>query len=175
MNTMYKGLLVMLVVGVTTISAQNRKVDPVVSYDWIIGRWECKGITPAGEVDYMFAQQIERPQGSRWFRFHAVPKSGDVDPALASDTSFETYDSNAHLWRYFSFYDSGAYSVGTAPDFVNNKQSWTGYTYENGVRKAWGRIVFIKVSNNEKHEEFYKVRKGGKEEFVGTEVCTKIK
>jgi len=171
---MRKSLLLVLI-GVATMSAQSPKADPVLSYDWIIGRWECKGITPAGRVDYTFAQQIERPSGSRWFRFHAVPKSGDVDTELASDTSFETYDPKAHLWRYFSFYDSGAYSMGTAPDFVNGKQSWTGYTYEKGVRKSWGRIVFIKVNDNEKREEFYKVYKGGKEEFAGSEVCTKAK
>jgi len=43
------------------------------------------------------------------------------------------------------------------------------------VRKSWGRIVFIKVSDNEKREEFYKVTKGGKAEFAGSEVCTKVK
>ena len=130
-------------------TAQTQIPAPVLSYDWIIGRWGCKGITPAGKVDYTFAQQIERPSSSLWFRFHAVPVSGAVDRELASDTSFQTYDSKAHLWRYFAFYDSGAYSMGTAPDFVNNKQSWTGYTYEDGVRKSWGRIVFIKISDRD--------------------------
>jgi len=171
---MYKASILVLV-AVTMLLAQAPKPDPVTSYDWIIGRWECKGITPAGKVDYTFAQQIERPSGSRWFRFQAVPKTGDVDPQLASDTSFQTYDPSAHMWRYFSFYDSGAYSMGTAPDFVNNRQSWTGYTYDNGVRKSWGRIVFSKVSDDEKREEFFKARKGGKEDFMGTEVCTKLK
>jgi hypothetical protein len=134
-----------------------------------------QGLTPAGKVDYTFAQQIERPSGSRWFRFHTIPVSGQIDQRLASDTSFQTYDPSAHIWRYFSFYDSGAYSMGTAPDFVNNKQSWTGYTYEGGVRKSWGRIMFIKVNDHEKREEFYKARNGEKQEFTGSEVCTKSK
>jgi hypothetical protein len=167
--------LFLLLLAVIPISAQTPIPTPILSFDWIIGKWECKGVTPAGKIDYTFAQQIERPSGSRWFRFRAVSKSGDVDSELSSDTSFETYDPHAHLWRYFSFYDSGVYSMGTAPDFVNNKQSWTGYIYENGVRKSWGRIVFIKVNDQEKREEFYKVHKGGKEEFAGSEVCTKVK
>jgi len=36
------------------------------------------------------------------------------------------------------------------------------------------RIVFIKIDNDEKREEFYKACKDGKEDFVGTEVCTKL-
>jgi hypothetical protein len=171
---MYKRFFFVLLASIH-LFAQNPKADPVLSYDWIIGKWECKGITPTGKIDYTFAQQIERPSVSRWFRFHAVSKSGDVDPELAIDTSFETYDPKAHVWRYFSFYDSGVYSMGTAPDFVNDKQSWTGYTYENGVRKSWGRIVFMKVNDHEKREDFYKVQKGTKDEFVGSEVCTKLK
>jgi hypothetical protein len=172
---MQKTLFVIFLVSITSVSAQNRKADPVAAYDWIIGRWDCKGMTPDGKVDYTFAQQIERPPKSQWFRFHSIPKTGDIDPQVASDTSFQTFDPKAQLWRYFSFFDSGAYAMGTAPDFVNNRQSWTGNTYENGMQKSWGRILFIKISNDEKREDFYEEHKTGKEVFTGSEVCVKRK
>ncbi len=171
---MNKTLLLLLLTAVTVYAQTPAIPTAIQSYDWIIGRWGCNGVTPAGRVDYTFSQEIERPSRSYWFRFHAVSE-GRVDPALASDTSFETYEPKTHLWRYFSFYDSGAYSIGTARDFVDNQQTWTGYTYESGVRKSWGRIVFIKVSDREKREDFYQQRKNGKYESVGSEVCTKLK
>src|SRR5579864_3229246 len=124
---MYKRFFFVLLASIH-LFPQNPKADPVLSYDWIIGRWECKGITPAGKVDYTFAQQIERPPGSRWFRFHAVPKSSDVDPALASDTSFETYDSNARplalllflrLWSVLNRHRTGFRQGQTIVDWLH--------------------------------------------------------
>jgi hypothetical protein len=63
-------------------------------------------------------QQIERPPDTNWFRFHSTAGSGRVDPQLPTETAVQTFDSAAHLWRYFAFYNSGAYAVGTASDFV---------------------------------------------------------
>jgi hypothetical protein len=156
------------------VYAQAPATPPQIrAYDWIIGRWQCKGFTSTGKPEYTFSQQIERPPETNWFRFHSTAGSGRVDPQLSTETAFQTFDSAAHLWRYFAFYNSGAYAVGTASDFVGNKQSWTGVTYENGRQKSWGRIVFIKISATEKREEFYDIQ-NGKQKPAGNEVCTKV-
>ena len=161
------GLLVLLVSAVSSYAQTPVPPDTMHAYDFVIGRWTCKGVTPAGKVDYTITQEVERVPGGRWFRFQDVSSVG-------SGVSFLTYEPKTHLWRYISIHESGAYSMGTAPDFVGDKQTWTGYTYENGEWKPWGRIVFIKVSDREKREDFYKLANSGKYQFDGSEVCTKL-
>jgi hypothetical protein len=43
---MNKSLLVLLLTAVTVYAQTPAIPTAMESYDWIIGRWECKGVTP---------------------------------------------------------------------------------------------------------------------------------
>jgi len=84
-----------------------------------------------------------------------------------------TYQAKPHSWVYFDLYASGTYSIGSAPDWVGNKQVWTGNSYSNGERRSWGRIIFTKISDRKKREDYYRPDRAGKLFFKGSEVCEK--
>ncbi len=135
------------------------------SYDFVLGKWSCNGLTPQGKVDYTFTQEISKILNGHWFEFHDASRTG-------SGEAFMTYDGKA--WRYLSLQDSGEYGIGSSPGWTGNTQTWTGFEYSNGTRRSWGRIILKKISDHEKREDFYTPAKDGGARFVGSEVCTKI-
>ncbi len=143
----------------------NAIPDTMSSYDFVLGKWRCNGLTPEGKIDYTFTQEISKIMNGRWFEFHDISSAGGGE-------AFMTYDGKA--WRYLDINASGAYSIGSSPGWTGNAQTWTGYSYSNGTRRSWGRIIFTKVSDREKREDFYKPGKNGSLRFDGSEVCTKI-
>jgi len=145
----------------------NAIPDTMSSYDFLLGNWRCNGVTPQGKIDYTFTQENSKIMNGHWVKFHAVSSDG-------GDDAFATYDRKGHLWRYLSIDESGGYSIGSAPGWIGNTQTWTGYMYSNGKRRSWGRITFTKVSDREKREDFYAPGKDSRPRFVGSEVCTKI-
>ena len=161
------GFLALLLTAMTSYTQTPALPAAMHSYDFVVGRWQCHGVTPAGKVDYTFRQEVERPSDSHWFRFRTVSDKG-------SGMAFMTYEPKAHLWRYFYFDDSGPYSMGTAPDFIDNEQTWRGYTYNHGVRKSWGRVIVKKISDRERRGDFYEPLKSGKYRLVVSDICTKL-
>lgn len=157
----------MILIAIALVSATPswaQTVAPPVnhSYDFVLGRWNCNGLSTTGKVEYQFKQEVDK--FGEWFRFQNPQRT---------HIALMKFDAKTRLWRYFDFDDSGTHSIGTAPDFVNDRQTWTGSTTAgNGEVKSMPRIVFIKISNREKREDFYEL-KGGKYQFVGSEVCTK--
>jgi len=140
------------------------------SYDFVIGNWRCVGLTatqtpqtPGGKVYYRFTQSVSKVLGGRWFRFQPIDRPG---------FTFMTYQAKPHSWVYIDI-DESSYSIGSAPDWVGNKQVWTGNIYSNGARRSWGRIIFTKISDRKKREDFYKPDRTGKFLFKGSEVCEK--
>jgi len=152
-----------------TVQAPSTNAIPnaMSSFDFALGKWRCNGLTPQGKVDYTFTQAISKVMNGHWFKFDDVSSHGTGE-------AFLTYDGKGHLWLYLSIEDSGGYSFGSSPGWTGNKQAWTGYSYSNGRRRPWGRIIFTKVSDREKHEDFYKPGKNGGLRFDGSEVCTKV-
>jgi hypothetical protein len=136
------------------------------SYDFALGRWQCRGVTPAGATDYTFTQTVTKTLNGRWFFFHAVSREG-------TDDSFMTYEPKMRLWRYISVDNAGGYSVGTSSGWRSNRQTWTGHSYADGSTRSWGRITFIKVSDRSKREKFYQPSKGGTYRYMGSEICEK--
>jgi len=151
--------------GMTQAPSTNAIPNTMSSYDFVLGKWTCNGLTPQGKVDYTFTQEISKILNGHWFEFHDVSSPG-------SGEAFMTYDGKA--WRYLSIHDSGAYSIGSSPGWTGNAQTWAGYEYSNGTRRSWGRIILKKVSDREKREDFYAPTKNGGDQFIGSEVCTKI-
>ena len=138
--------------------------NTMASYDFVLGKWHCNGLTPHGKIKYTFTQDNRKTMDGSWFVFQGEPEG----------YAFMTYDSKAHLWRYIEIDPSGGYSMGTTPAWTGNKQRWTGYSYSNGIRRSWGSIIFTKVSDREKRQEFCKPGKNGSFRFDGSEVCVKI-
>jgi hypothetical protein len=140
--------------------AANAIPNTMASYDFVLGKWRCNGLTAQGKINYTFTQENSKTMDGSWFVFNA--------------NAFMTYDGKAHVWRYIEIDPSGGYSMGTTPGWTGNRQTWTGYRYSNGIRRSWGRIVFTKVSDREKRQDFYKPGKKGRFQFDGSEVCAKI-
>src|SRR5712692_4743539 len=136
----------------------NAIPNTMSSYDFVLGKWTCNGLTPQGKVDYTFTQEISKILNGHWFEFQDVSSPG-------SGEAFMTYDGKA--WRYLSIHDSGAYSIGSSPGWTGNAQTWAGYEYSNGTRRSWGRIILKKVSDREKREDFYAPTKNGGDQFIG--------
>jgi len=154
--------------GKTAQAAPRETIpDTMGSFDFALGKWRCNGLTPAGKVDYTFTQEINKVMNGHWFRSHDVSREGTGD-------AFWTYDGKRHRWVYLSIDDSGGYSMGSSPGWTGTTQTWTGYAYSRGRRRSWGRIIFKKVSEREKREDFFAPSKNGRAQFQGSEVCTKM-
>jgi hypothetical protein len=149
------------------VASAKTTPDTMSSFDFAVGKLRCNGLTPAGKVDYTFTQEISKLMNGHWFRSRDATGEGTGE-------AFWTFDAKGHAWHYISIEDSGGYAIGSSRGWVANQQTWTGYSYSNGTRRSWGRIVLKKVSDREKREDFYAPGKGGRLSFVGSEICTKM-
>lgn len=156
-------LIAIALVSPTPSWAQTAAPPANHSYDFVLGRWNCNGLSTTGKVEYQFKQEVDK--FGEWFR-ERNPERTHI--------AFMKFDAKTRLWRYFDFDSSGTYEVWSAPDFVNDRQTWTGSsTDSNGEVKPRPRIVFSKVSDREKREDFCEPGKNGSCRFIGMEVCTK--
>lgn len=153
----------MIFIGLALVSATpswaQTAAPPVNhSYDFVLGRWDCNGLDATGKVEYQFKQEVDK--FGEWFRFQ--------DPE-GEFFAFMKFDAKTRLWRYFEFHADGTYDLGwSAPDFVNDRQTWT----DSSTASSGDSIVGIKISDREKRGDFYQL-KGGKVQLVSSEVCTK--
>ena len=154
-----------------TAKAQAPPAAPIPntmsSYEFLLGKWQCDTLTPQGKVDYSFTQEISKIMDGHWFKFHNVSGRGNNNVE-----AFATYDGKA--WRFLSISSSGGYSIGRSRGWRGNAQTWTGYYYESGTRRPWGRIVFKKLSDREKRGDFYEPTRNGKSRLAESDVCKKI-